>query len=363
MLLSFSLYNKKPLSEIDRRILSAIFAMTSLICAGILISLWRPHPAIVKLCLHRANDLIIIIGLIYIVNEILNELNSARLFQFIIALLVLLSPFVMSPGFPFIISLLLIFSRIDFSGRLEKGSAARWFPFSIALGVIILMGVYASQGMLRPWWTNAYTGFQSWKYWLLIASFGIILYYAKVFQNLRAFFPHILMAGIILLGINWGFNQRISSQQRMLGNSFKETQIWAKRNTAQDSLFMVDPTIYYGWRDFSQRSSFGNLREWLHTSWLYNSKFSIYQEGLKRFNELSIDLKEYLISPSVKDFNNLSKRIEAAFYSKDDEWKKNMTNKFGIDYFVLRKDRIKQKSGLRIVYENTHFLILEAKGV
>jgi len=55
-----------------------------------------------------------------------------------------------------------------------------------------------------------------------------------------------------------------------------------KNNTSQDSLFMYDPsTSSFGWRDFSERKRFGNIREWGYSVFVYTSDFKIYQDGIE----------------------------------------------------------------------------------
>ena len=84
-------------------------------------------------------------------------------------------------------------------------------------------------------------------------------------------------------------------------------QLWAKNNTANDALFMPDPTHYYGWRDFSERSSFGNLRDWGYSSFAYNSDYEIYLEGKKRLAEFGFDIMEEnrsILRKSYANFRN-----------------------------------------------------------
>lgn len=103
-------------------------------------------------------------------------------------------------------------------------------------------------------------------------------------------------------------------ERKVLASDYLAAQRWARANTVQDSLFMVDPTIYYGWRDFSQRSSFGNLREWLHTGWLYDSRADVYTEGVKRFGEFGIDIESYKRTrPSIDGYHRLSDDLRQVF--------------------------------------------------
>ena len=121
---------------------------------------------------------------------------------------------------------------------------------------------------------------------------------------------------------------------------------------------MPDPTIYYGWRDYSRRSSFGNLREWLHTTWIYDSSFERYQEGMRRFKEFNIDIGQYLhAKPPLSTMRRLHNVVKQRYYTASDEWRLGLAQRYGIDYFVFRRKEMVNPSRLPMVYENQHIVI------
>jgi hypothetical protein len=143
-----------------------------------------------------------------------------------------------------------------------------------------------------------------------------------------------------------------------MGEAYLSAQLWAKDNTAHAALFLVDPTIYYGWRDFSQRSSFGNVREWLHTSWLYDPKKVNYDEGLRRAAEFGYLPPDYLYeSPPLKGFEKINTVVGEHFYSYDAERLMEIAQKYSVDYVVMKKDRVKNRVLLPVAYENEFFVI------
>jgi hypothetical protein len=143
-----------------------------------------------------------------------------------------------------------------------------------------------------------------------------------------------------------------------LGEAYLNAQLWAKQNTPSAALFLVDPTIYYGWRDFSERSSFGNMREWLHTSWTYDPKKDNYEEGLRRAAEFGYSPPEYLNeSPPLKGFDKIDAVVGERFYSYDAQWFRGLAKRYSLDYMVMKKQRIKDRLSLPVVYENEFFLI------
>jgi len=125
---------------------------------------------------------------------------------------------------------------------------------------------------------------------------------------------------------------------------------------------MVDPTIYYGWRDFSQRASFGNLREWIHTSWAYSHSFENYQEGMRRFEEFSIDLNRYIaMRPISNSFSKLHSAVREKYYVFDHDFFLTLAKKYGINYFLFNKEYNRSILNMPIVFENRHFMICSSE--
>jgi len=198
--------------------------------------------------------------------------------------------------------------------------------------------------------------------WLLTTAVGGGVLVANVFRRYAPTIRQVLLAAVVLLLIpltlRWAPTINHGIDDKPLGLAYMNAQLWAKENTAPTALFMVDPTIYYGWRDFSQRSSFGNLREWLHTSWLYDSKKNNYEEGLRRTSEFGVFAPDYVHeSPPLDGFSKINEVIGDRFYSNDTDWFKRVSAKYAIDYLVMKKGRIKNHLLLPIAYENDFFIV------
>jgi len=364
LLLTFYISRFQPLRELDRQMISGILALLIITLIGIIISVWKPSPALVKLSLHRANDLVIIIGLVYIVNGLFDELLSDSMLRYVLSFIIMVSPFIMKPGYPLIFSLAIVSPSINSFFRRKGNLTGNLFVSFLAIGIIILIFVYTITGMVRPWFSNAYTGFESIKYVLLLIAVVIISRILVVRFNIKSTLPYVLSITCLLFASNWLYHQRMGSEERIMAQDYKAVQLWANLHTSHDSLFMVDPTIYYGWRDYSQRSSFGNLREWLYSAWIYNSNYKVYSDGIKRFNEFGVDLKPYLETrPPLKGFSKLDDEIRKKYYALADDWRISLARHYGIDYFVMKKSEIVEPSALNAVYENDNFLILDAKKI
>ena len=127
---------------------------------------------------------------------------------------------------------------------------------------------------------------------------------------------------------------------------------------------MLDPNINSGWRDYSLRPSFGNLREWLFYTWIYTGSDAMFKEGLRRFNEFGLDINHYLrLDPALKGYSMLYQDTEKVYYSMDDARRRRLAEKYGIEYFVMKTSKISQMPNLKKAYENDDFIIFEAKPV
>jgi hypothetical protein len=149
-------------------------------------------------------------------------------------------------------------------------------------------------------------------------------------------------------------------RERLLGKDYLEVQRWARINTEPTALFMVDPTIYYGWRDYSTRSSFGNIREWLHTSWLYDSRETSYREGVRRFNEFGLDLTHYLYGKkesSIDCFNTLDRDFRKRFYGLPSSRLAEIGATYDVDYFVLKRSELGQSYDFPVAFENRSYVV------
>src|SRR5262249_17990396 len=100
----------------DRRrghaVLAGLLLLGLLTIAGLVMSVYTPTPAIIKLALPRASDMLIIVALAVAVAGLVTDLLHVALFWRALATAVLLSLFLIKPGFPALAVLLLILPRV-----------------------------------------------------------------------------------------------------------------------------------------------------------------------------------------------------------------------------------------------------------
>lgn len=363
LLFIFYASRRNLLASMDRGIAAGIVTLMILSVVGVAISILTPSPELIKLALHRADTLVVIVGLPYIVNGLWNEFESPHYWRRVLAIIILVSPFISHPGFPVLLSLVIVAPACLSLYRKKERTVGNYLVGILSLLIALLALFYLATGLLGPLSSDAYTLGMSLARVFSVYDFVCLLPLLAVGKWSKKF----LVCGTVIVvftffAIFWVRGDRMSSGEMLMARDYKEVQLWAKSSTAKDVLFMTDPTIYYGWRDYSQRSSFGNLREWLLSSWQYNSDLRAYQEGMRRFNEFSIKLDDYLHEkPPIVGFGKLNGKIKEKYYSANDEWRMNLARKYGIDYFVMIKKEMTEPSMQQVVYENEHFLVLEAK--
>jgi hypothetical protein len=319
---------------------------------GVIVSVTSTSPALLKLSLHRANDLIILFGLVYVVSGIWSDFCQGPAWRRGFAASILVSPFILDPGFPLLFSIILsapswlaIFSK-------RSGRRADWAVAAIVTVATILVAAYCVVGYLDVKKPSAYIGNS------LLALFVAVIALVTT-MRLQRIAMTVTAAALALGAYAWLGNAALPLEKRTMAKAYKEVQLWAKNNTPPNTLFMVDPTIYYGWRDFSQRSSFGNLREWLHTSWLYDSRPEVYREGMRRFREFGIDAEPFLRWQRPLDGGRaMERKVREVFYNAPDAWRVSVAEKYNIDYIVLKKALKASVNSLPTTYQNEEFIVV-----
>lgn len=343
----------------DRGALHGVVAMMLLVTAGVAFSMLEFSPFLIKLSLHRANDLVILIALVYIIDGLWKEIGQGGVWRSCGALSILVSPFLMRPGFPLLWS-----AAIALPGWLpSKPENRQWARRALlgALSVVSLALLFVYWGAGWEVW-GAFVGGRRFLAAAISASGIVLLSQLPLGHRMPLSLRHgAAFAVLLAASFYWIWEHVPSENQRAEPLDYRAAQIWAEENTDADSLFMVDPTILYGWRDYARRSSFGNYREWLFTGIFYTSNRDLFEEGLQRAEALGVDLRDYLGVDDNEGVLRLHDQFIKGFYNRSDAWRLDLASRYGIDYFVMMKGRMVQPSHLPVVYQNGHFAILSVK--
>ena len=142
--------------------------------------------------------------------------------------------------------------------------------------------------------------------------------------------------------------------------AYADVEHWAKTHTPRGTLFMPDPMHNYGWRQGSERPSYGSLREWLYTGWLYNSRRDVFQEGVQRFEALGLKLDDYY-RMDLKKRNSaggkLYNDVTAVYYGKDTGVFEGIYKLRDVQYFVFDKSKLTHPPVLPIAYQNSYYIV------
>jgi hypothetical protein len=340
------------------RLTAGMLAMALLTAAGVLLSEIASSPTAIKLALHRASLVAVLVALPVVVAGLWRDMVGSSLLRRFLAAGALLSAFSFQPGWPLLFTLgLCAAGWLDRTGR--HLSPADYVAGTLALAAAALAVYYHRAGLVPA---SAFIYWASpaiWKFAVIFVVLSVLCGRLAVPEAARAVSGLVLVLSACAM---WLAAHALTADQKQLYTDFKAAQEWARDHTRRDALFMVDPTIYYGWREFSQRSSFGNLREWLHTSWVYVANTAAFEEGYRRFGEFGIELAPHLGQrPSViKGGDALTEKVRERYNTAGDDWRRAMTDRYGVDYFVVSKRHWKASSTLPVAFENDSFRVLGA---
>ena len=371
LLYLYTLSSKEKITIIDKQLFYGWLVMVLLTIIGLFISWYKPSPFLTKLALTRASLLAIEISIFYVVYRLIDNAFSKQehILVRLISLGLLVSPFFTKAPFP----LYLVIILVIWSTWKSKYKDRIFYKISVFL-VIFLVGLvsyFYFSGLLnieihRIGLNNYLANSENDRYLGNAQIFFILLVFGMLLYTFKRNTPKYLLMGIVLFmcligSINYLYKTIPHQGYINKATSYKQLQVWSSENTPSDSLFMIDPSMSYGWRAYSQRASFGVLREWTQFAWLYSSDYELYKEGMKRFNEFGIDIQSerYQIQPRLKHFKNLRKDIREKYYLFEEPWFKYMSKKYGINYLVMNKEFIKHHLSFKVIYENKHFLLYE----
>lgn len=354
-LLLFIQYFPQSPSSSDYRVFFGCIGILLLTTLGIVCSAVLSIPFLIKLCPQRSMDLVLFFGLVYVIKGLWEDCQNKRLGTATLGLTILISPFYPSIA-PFLIVPIALFTFLNRERTIYSASPVKkWLSLSLLafLSLMLLVNFFFldvrfSHSRLDGWPLIGK---------ILVMS-GLVIYVTSAVK--RSLLGSNVMALVIGSSLVFQVIHLPNHQTIERNQDYLNTQLWAKDHTSPQSLFMVDPTIYYGWRDFSQRSSFGNLREWMHVSWLYSSDRNVYEEGKRRFDLLGLDINNYLgYRPPLKGFDKLTQDVNTVLYEKEESWYQTLHQEYAINYLVLEKKHIKKTYKFDTVYQNNHFIIFK----
>ena len=335
----------------SREIAVGMATMAGLTVLAVVASEHRWSTTLIKLALHRSADMMLSIALVYAVAGWWHAITTLPLWRAIPAAFMLFAP-TWSPGSPSV--------PLALHGVLARPAADAnriWSPawWSLALLPLAMTLLYKLAGFGADWVAAGYSGLQP----LLkqpglvtpLAIALVLLWIARRRCDIRMLVVVLTIAASCVM---WVGRDVPGGGPVAEGADYLEVQLWARAHTPSDALFFVDPTIFYGWSDYSRRSSFGNVRDWLQ-NWAYNSRREWWQRGVQRLALLGLSMDTYL--PLKQGARRLTRDAQARYYQADDDWRRMIGKNWGVDYFVMRRAPA-NNSHLPVVFQNKKFMVL-----
>ncbi len=338
--------NKDEIISYD--FLAATGGIGLLVLLGVLVSSNEMSIFLVKLALPRASEIVISLGVIILIKYLYDfyQKSQSKVQQGVM-LSFFLSLFLKEYAWNFLLVALVLYV-LSYGFQPNKISKA---TLAFLLGAISIIGFYKLNGTKIP-----YTQF--------ILSVSVVKNVFLFLIFLLPFFKikkdHSLLATLLVGFLFFGFDRIPPEKILSRAEAYKEAQIWAKNNTQDTALFLVDPSIFYGWREYSERSSFGNVREWLHNAWLYNNDGEAFAKGLQRAQGF-IDPYEFTKNSKTVNVDTSKIYIEAIkkkFYRNENNFLKGLIEKYHIG-FIVSENVYKGNFPGSVVYSNSQFSIYE----
>jgi hypothetical protein len=336
---------------------------------GLIISLFPVSQPLVMIAMHRASGATLLLLLPMAVLCLARFMEKGNLITSAIAVMAIACPFFGTSGVPLFPTLALV--GFALCGRMGEELSRRQRGIVVSLAVTAtgyaLFLVNAGHAHL---WDMAFVGLLD--AWLITCVFFTVKIVLAIITRCKPYpdfvgrtISMILIVVLIWHGMvrNWREHPRVPQTE---AKAYLDAQTWARLNTPQHALFMTDPAHTYGWKDYSRRASYGNIRDWTHSVIVYRADGSKFTEGVRRARRLGVDPETYLaravatseISPGSVEHQKMYQDIRSAYYLMPGQDLITLARDEGIDYFVFQL-KYAHLLQLKPVYQNAHFAICE----
>lgn len=371
----------------EKRILFGSFACYLVTLIGIVFSEIFPIPFFIKLQLPRSIHIVTFFGTLYLIIYLFKKVERNLFWITVVCMLSFMILCFSNPGLA-VFPLIVLWSTDIAENRLGPINLTRFdnriimivATFAFAIGIFLighswgplgrfthldLSGIWEGFSLFNPQrridmlLKGGEYRIKNHIFFILTVGSLCIAYLVRFSKHKK---PICIVIVIILVTV--GKYNVVKEWQVKNGDRAKhfiDAQLWAKYNTDPDSVFLTDPSTETGWRSFSERSSFGNIREWLFISIYYTANTKLFEEGKRRSAEFGVDIDS--ISETDMRVKSgifgqvLSKKVAEYFYKMRIDKVKELSSKYKIDYIVFAKKRGVPQLQLQVAYENKAYLI------
>jgi len=347
-----------PPSEEKLKILTFLLGISLLCLAGTIFVEYKPVPTIIQLHLWRSTWIYFIIALCFISNFLVSffKENLCGRFGVLGAGLVISSyvttdfnnpwcyyetPYWLLPFF------LLFIIASDSRFNLGKSRFIIWTLVFVVTGVIIV-------STLLPSYRDSFFDIRLGRLILFGACLLFLLVIATIdkyfkIENKKQLLIMISLAFVIIFNFvviykRNGFAVHLKGYDERNIDPWVDIQLYAKKNTPKDSLFIVPPyTAFPDFRMFSERASFG---DWIDGGLTIFFGNDYGKQWLARMKDLGLSGETYFDVGLVKE--------REEYNSIDKERFLKVAEKYNANYVVIEKPK---KLSLPLVYENERYRI------
>lgn len=325
----------------------ALLAVTSI---GVLVSTIVESPLLIKLALHRSSAVALLLAGVAVIPRLLLVARDGPVLPAIAAAGLLMLPFWEGKGWPIIWAVVFAITAIV-ARRHDVGRTFGLFGIAAVLAALVVIGLLAAYGHTQLF-AEANThlaGLRDPRLLALIAAvFAIVRFTREPFVVALAFLW-------LAFGQADRFDYFQSEDLIEKAADFRDVQNFARENTAPGTVFMMEPTHAYGWRSYSRRPSFGTLREWLYTSWAYDSRPELLNDGIARSAALGLEIGHYIEGEEGQGSRSLRADASESYNNVDLEMIRSIHAEFDVDYFVFEKEKLCSGCIERFDYETVFF--------
>lgn len=344
-------------NAIDRQIAWAVSFLLAVSLAGVLLSEYSGIPVLIKSALHRASLAALMLAAVVVVPRLFVIAAMGAPAVAFLAAVILLETYWRTNGVA--IGLCLAFAGMTVWARLaRRETGGLVVPLTAVAAAVAIMVAIILAGWPRSVTTEPNIGLDPFMMPLFLTALAI----ATAARYMRQ--PALLAGGFLLAALPWTTKiDPISNPAEIeKARSFLEVQQWARAQTPTGSLFMTDPGHDYGWREHSERPSFGTAREWLYSGWIYDTRADVMTQGLERANALGLDVDGYLQQDKADPGNVktiISSDASHLYHAKGPEWFASIADRYGVRYFVLELAKL-ETLPLPVAFANDRYVVIQA---
>lgn len=340
----------------DRRLALGMGLLIVISLVGLIISETVQSPFLIKFALQRGSLIALLMAAALSMPRVLALVLPRVNLLAIAAAAIVAIPFARQHGLP--LAFALIFLALLFADQYRQQTPRRLAIVGVCaiLGTCLLLGLVIS-GYGTAVLSDNLTTFWSMKTPAFIAVLSLIA------LGWRYGGPVSVGASLIIGALLWlpQTDKMNTNEVRSKASAFMEAQLWARANTPAGSVFMVEPTVSYGWRQYSSRPSFGTFREWLYAGWIYNTDPIIMQEGLRRASLLGADWNRIVSAEKGEagGYAGLLSEVTARYNKLDAAELSRFAHENGIAYFVFDRKNWEQSGDMHVIYANERFAVVK----